>query len=92
LSGPELLHLNPLYKPKTLLNKPNFQTHLLKTHTFLAFDGFTLGHAADLILNSTVSSQIVYLYLNPLARQLVLCGIHFKMAKRRADEMIVLSQ
>jgi len=35
-----------------------------RTHLCLAFDGFTLRYAADLVMNSTVSSQIVYLCHN----------------------------
>jgi len=43
----------------------------------LAFDGFILS-AADLVHNSTVSSQIVYLRCSRQARQLVLCRIYVK--------------
>jgi len=43
----------------------------------LTFDGFTLRYATDLVLDSTVPSQIVYLWHNRWARQLVLCRIYF---------------
>jgi len=48
----------------------------------LAFDGFTLRYAADLVLNSTGSSQIVFCAVTDNW-----CSIEFifKMAKRRAN-------
>jgi len=42
------------------------------TLLFLAFDSLKLRCAADLVLNSTVSSHIVYLCCNRWARHLVL--------------------
>jgi len=59
-----------------------------------AFDGFTLWYVADLVLNSTVSSQIFYLF-DIIDRQDTWWSVEFifKTAKRRADEMnIVLPQ
>jgi len=44
----------------------------------LAFDSFTIGYAAGLVNNSTVSSQIVYLCRNRQASQLVLWWIYFQ--------------
>jgi len=55
----------------------------------LAFDGFTFRYAADLVLNSTVSSQIVCAAID---RQDNWCSVKFlfKTAKRRADEMNIV--
>ena len=79
--------------PKPRLISPVFEHICLKlgekasqrTLLFLAFDGFTFRYAADLVLNSTVSSQIVHLFHNLYIRQLVLCRIYFKTSKGRAD-------
>ena len=43
----------------------------------LAFDGFTIRYAADLSVNLSVLSQIVYLYRNRLERQMVRCRFYF---------------
>ena len=79
--------------PKPRLISPDFEHICLKlgekasqrTLLCLAFDGFTFRYAADLVLNSTVSSQIVHLFHNLYIRQLVLCRIYLKTSKGRAD-------
>jgi len=102
LSGPELLHYScntkTLYKPKIRLISPIFENICLKlgektsqlTLLCLAFDGFTLRYADDLVLNSTVSSQIIYLCHN--RQQDNWCSVEFifKVAKRRADEINIV--
>jgi len=52
------------------------------SHFFVSSDGFTL-YAADLVHNSTVSPQIVYLCSSRQAKQLVFCVVEFvfNMAK-----------
>jgi len=87
---------NPLYIPKTPLNKPNFRTHLLKIGwksveltLCLAFDGCTLNFAEDLVLNSTVPSQILYLCRSGSARQLELCRIYFQNGEETCRRSLV---
>jgi len=56
----------------------------------LVFDGFTFRYGADLVLNSTISSQIVICAV--IDRQDSRCSVEFicKMAKRRGDEMDII--
>ena len=61
-------------KPKSRLRSPIFESNCLKsgerasqlTLLCLVFDGSILRYAADLVLNSTVLLQIVYLPRNRL--------------------------
>ena len=62
--------INQLYKPKTPLDKPNFQARLLKitwksivTHTSSChdFNRFPLCYAADLLIQHVVTNRLFVL-------------------------------